>query len=49
MDQRGSDVNGGILDYFVGIFMMYVLGSLEGRRHELFVLLHVDQEKQVTT
>ena len=42
------DVYVGILSYLVGIFMMLIFGSLTGRRHEWFVLWHVDHVEQVT-
>lgn len=48
MDHCDSDVTGGILSSFVGMFKMPGLGSLAGRRHERFVLWHVDQVAQVT-
>jgi len=42
------DADVGILSCMVGSFMMHVLGSLTGRRHEWFVLWHVDHVELVT-
>jgi hypothetical protein len=42
----GVDV--GILSCLVGNFMKQILGSPTGRRHEWFVLWHVDHVEEVT-
>jgi hypothetical protein len=41
-------VDVGKLSCEVGIFMFHRLGLLPGRRHEWFVLWHVDHVEQVT-